>query len=102
MKFARCLPYFMMLLAVVAWLSLADAFDGVKPPPEAIDSPEIAQELVVAAQRFMDTLDPALQAKYLFRDAERGNFHFFPIARRGVPLGQLKDGQRQLGLALMS
>jgi hypothetical protein len=46
--------------------------------------------------------DPGMQEKYLFRDAERGNFHFFPIARRGVPLKQLKHGQRQLGYALMS
>src|SRR5204862_3967893 len=56
----------------------------------------------VVAQRFIDALDPGMQATYLFRDAERGNFHFFPIARRGVPLKKLKDGQRHLGLALMS
>jgi hypothetical protein len=43
-----------------------------------------------------------MQAKYLFRDAERFNFHFFPIARRGISLHELKDGQRALGLALMS
>jgi len=102
MKPARSLPFFLTLFAIVALLSLAGAFDGVKAPPDAIDSPEVAQELVVAAQRFNDALDPKLQASYLFRDAERGNFHFFPIARRGVPLKQLKVGQRQLGLALMS
>jgi hypothetical protein len=102
MKFSRCLAHFCTLIAVVALLSMAGAFDVVKPPPDAIDSREIAQELAVAAQRFIDALDPGMQAKYLFRDAERGNFHFFPIARRGVPLKQLKDGQRQLGLALMS
>ena len=81
---------------------MAGALDVVEPPPDAIDSPEVAQELAVAAQRFIDALDPGMQAKYLFRDAERGNFHFFPIARRGVPLKQLKDGQRHLGFALMS
>ncbi len=43
-----------------------------------------------------------MQAKYLFQDAERGNFHFFPVSRRGVALKQLKDGQRHLALALMS
>src|SRR5207247_6317061 len=102
MKLTRCLAYFCTLLAVIALLSIAGAFDVVKPPADAIDSPEIARELAVAAQRFTDALDPALQAKYLFRDAERGNFHFFPIARRGVPLKQLKEGQRHLGLALMS
>lgn len=102
MKFTRCVALFLTLLAVVAVLSMAGAFDVVQPPRDAIDSREIAKELAEAAQRFIDALDPAMQAQYLFRDAERGNFHFFPIARRGVPLKQLKNGQRHLGLALMS
>lgn len=103
MKFTRrLLPLFVTLIAVALLLSLASALDGVEPPPDAMESREIAQELAVAAQRFIDALDPKMQATYLFRDAERGNFHFFPIARRGVPLKQLKLGQRHLGLALMS
>jgi hypothetical protein len=101
MKLTRHLPRLLTLLAVVAMFSMAGALDADKPP-DAIDSPEVAQELMVAAQRFIDALDPGMQAKYLFRDAERFNFHFFPIARRGVPLKQLKEGQRHLGLALMS
>jgi hypothetical protein len=56
----------------------------------------------VTAQRFVEAVDAKLQAKYLFRDAERFNFHFFPIARRGVSLKQLKDGQRHLALALLN
>jgi hypothetical protein len=91
-----------LLIAAVTVLALAAAGGQVQPPPDAIDSPEVAKELAVAAQRFIDTLDPAVQAKYLFQDAERGNFHFFPVSRRGVPLKQLKDGQRHLALALMS
>src|SRR5581483_5131374 len=102
MKFRSYRAHFLTLIAVVAMLSLAGAFDAVEPPPGAIESPEIARELAVAAQRFIDALDPGMQALYLFRDAERGNFHFFPIARRGVPLKALKDGQRHLGLALMN
>src|SRR5688572_30700275 len=102
MKFTRRLLPFFTLIVVVALLSMAGAFDGVEPPPGAIDSREVAQEFAVVAQRFIDALEPGMQAKYLFRDAERGNFHFFPIARRGVPLKQLKDGQRHLALALMS
>lgn len=101
MKFTRCRPHYRALIAAVALLPLAAAADPVEPP-HAIESPEIARELAVAAQRFLDALDPGMQAKYLFQDAERGNFHFFPIARRGVPLKQFKDGQRQLGYALMS
>src|SRR5262245_22716092 len=102
MKFRRYLAALVTLIAVAALFSLAGAFDAVDVPPGAIESREIAQELATAAQRFIDALDPKMQAKYLFRDAERFNFHFFPIARRGVPLKQLKEGQRHLGLALMS
>lgn len=80
----------------------AAAKDDVKTPAHAIDSPEVAAELVTAAKRFIDTVPAKMQAKYLFRDAERGNFHFFPIARRGVPLSSLTEGQRQLGYALLS
>lgn len=68
----------------------------------AIDSPEIAKEMAAVAQRFMDAVDSSLQAEYLFQDAERFNFHFFPIARRGVSLNKLSEGQKQLGYALMS
>ena len=102
MKFTRCLPHFSTLLVAAVLLPMAGVADSVKPPPNAIQSPEMAQELAVAAQRFMDALDPAMRANYQFQDAERGNFHFFPIVRRGVPLKQLKNGQRQLGYALMS
>ncbi len=102
MKFIRCCPHLLTLTAVVVLLSIAGAEDPVKPPANAIESPEIAQELATSAQRFIDALDPGMQAKFLFQDAERGNFHFFPIARRGVPLKDLKDGQRQLGYALLT
>ena len=76
-------------------------------PPGAIDSPEIASELAEKAQRFLAAIEPDVKARrvksqFLFQDAERGNFHFFPIARRGVPLKDLKVGQRQLGYALMN
>lgn len=89
-------------IAAVGLFSLAGAFGVYQAPPDAIDAPEVAKELAVAAQRFLDTLEPGVQAKYLFQDAERGNFHFFPIGRRGVPLKQLKEGQRHLALSLMS
>src|SRR5688500_11118221 len=86
MRFARRFTQILALFAAVALLTMAGADDPVELPPNAIDSPEIAQELVVAAQRFIEALGPDSRAKYLFQDAERGNFHFFPIARRGVPL----------------
>src|SRR5262245_10539970 len=91
-----------LLIATAGLLALAAYAGREQPPPDAIDAPEVAKELAVAAQRFLDTLEPGVQAKYLFQDAERGNFHFFPVSRRGVPLKQLKEGQRHLALALMS
>jgi hypothetical protein len=93
---------YFLLISVVAVMTLAAAVGRDQPPPDAIDAPEVAKELAVAAQRFIDTLEPGMQAKYLFQDAERGNFHFFPVSRRGVPLKQLKEGQRHLALSLMS
>src|ERR1051325_3879160 len=102
MKLRRWFALVGTVVAIVGTLSLADALDGVNVPPEAIDARDVARELAVAAQRFIDTLEPSMQAKYLFQDAERGNFHFFPVSRRGVPLRQMKEGQRHLALALMS
>ena len=81
---------FIVLISAVAAMALAGAVGRDQPPPDAIDSPEIARELAVAANRFIDTLDAGMQAKYLFQDAERGNFHFFPVSRRGVPAKQLR------------
>lgn len=102
MKIRRRLALVLTLVVVVVLFSVAGAFDPVEPPPGAMESREIAQELAVTARRFIDALEPGMQAKYLFQDAERGNFHFFPIARRGVALKQLKEGQRHLALALMN
>ena len=92
----------LVLTAAVTFVSQAAAGESAGMPASAIESPEIAHELAVTAKRFMNTLDPGMQAKYLFQDAERANFHFFPIVRRGVPLKDLENGQRQLGYALMS
>jgi hypothetical protein len=101
MKSGR-LARLVLLMASVGLLALAVHAGREQPPPDASDAPEIARELALSAQRFLDTLEPGVQAKYLFQDAERGNFHFFPVSRRGVPLKQLKEGQRHLALALMS
>jgi len=102
MTFPRRRARVLLLLVAVAVFSLAGAAGQVQPPPDAIEAPEVAREMAVTAQRFLDTLEPGQQAKYLFQDAERGNFHFFPVSRRGVALKQLKEGQRHLALALMS
>jgi hypothetical protein len=79
-------PYYAFpLLAALALLPAAPA-DESAAPTSAIESPEIAQELAISARRFIDALDPSMQAKYLFQDAEREYFQFFQIARIGFPL----------------
>ena len=107
MKRASWPAVLLTFVAIVAVLSMAGADDPVEVPPNAIDSSEIARELAEAAHRFLAAIEPDVKARrvkaqFLFQDAERGNFHFFPIARRGAPLKDLKEGQRQLGYALMS
>ena len=107
MKRIRPSAVVLTLVGIVAVLSMADADDPVAVPPNANDAPEIAGELAESAQRFLAAIEPDVKARriksqFLFQDAERGNFHFFPIARRGAPLKDLKAGQRQLGYALMS
>jgi len=107
MTFIRGRSQLLTLSVAVALLSMASAHNPVQRPSNAIDSPEVARELFVTAKRFLDAIDPDVKARrvktqYLFQDAERGNFHFFPIPRRGVPLKNLNEGQRQLAYALMS
>ena len=100
-------PRIQILLVAVLLLTTVGAHDSAKAPANSIDSPEIAAELTVAAQRFVNAIDADVKARrvkaqYLFKDAERGNFHFFPIPRRGVALRDLNEGQRQLAYSLMS
>ena len=97
------IPRILVLWTVLSLSACAGDQPGLAP--DAVDAPEVAAELAVAAQRFMNALDPGFQSaqvKYLFQDAERGNFHYFPVARRGIPLKDLKPGQQQLGYALLS
>ncbi len=94
-----------IVLTAIAGITVSSSLQADAPvgtPLNTIESREIAKQLTVTARRFRDSLDPDMQAQYLFQDAERGNFHFFPIARRGVPLKSLGEDQRQLGYALIS
>ena len=59
-------------IAVVAVMAAVATGGREQPPPDAIESTAIAGEMVLAAQRFIDTLEPGQQAKYLSQDAERG------------------------------
>jgi len=122
MSLRQRLPHLTGLLAAVAMIGLIALANEPTPalqtetdrksqpvsvPANAIDSPDIARELTECATRFLNAIEPDAKAKWFnskmnFKDAERRNFHFFPIPRRGVPLNALKEGQRQLAYALMS
>jgi hypothetical protein len=102
----RTLATFVFLTAITA-ANFSSGHDPKVAPPNSIDSPEVAAEIVECAKRFLDGIDDDRKAKWLnvqlhFKDAERGNFHFFPIPRRGVALQELKEGQRQLAYSLLS
>lgn len=79
---------------------------SIERHPHAVNSPKIAKELTETALRFLAGIDNDDKAKVkgqlLFQDAERGNFHFFPIPRRGVPLKDLGVGKRHLAIALLN
>jgi hypothetical protein len=57
-----------------------------------------------AAERFLDSLDPQQreQVSFAFDDAERKNWNFIPMDRKGLPLKQMKQNQRQLAFGLLS
>jgi hypothetical protein len=57
-----------------------------------------------AARHFLNSLDPqqAAKARIPFNDDERMNFHYVPIARRGLPLKEMTASQKQLANALLA
>ncbi len=56
-----------------------------------------------AAQAFLGTLKPEQRARavFSFQDAERLNYHFTPVPRKGVPLKEMDETQRKAALDLL-
>jgi hypothetical protein len=59
--------------------------------------------MVYTANAFLAALEPAQRAKatFPFKDNERGNWHFIPRTRQGLPLKEMTTSQRQLAFALL-
>src|SRR5437762_8425347 len=63
-----------------------------------------AELMSEAANRFLAALTPEQRAKasFSFEDAERVNWFFVPIERKGLPLREMTPYQRHLASALLS
>jgi hypothetical protein len=63
-----------------------------------------ASVMTEAANRFLASLTPEQRAKatFQFDDAERANWFFIPIERKGLPLREMAPFQRHLASALLS
>ena len=61
--------------------------------------PTAANQMVAAAQAFLDVLDPESREKATrpFEHEERFNWHFVPRAREGLPFDEMSDDQRRAG-----
>jgi hypothetical protein len=57
-----------------------------------------------AANRFVGALDEGqrTKAQFEFKDNERGNWHFIPKSRKGLPIKEMNSDQRKLALALLA
>ena len=64
---------------------------------------EVPAEMVVAANSLLATFnaEQKKQATYPLTDAERENWNFVPIERKGLPFKQMSAEQQALGLALL-
>jgi hypothetical protein len=82
------------------WAASLQAHD----PDNGLDSHKPAQEMMQAARRFLAALPQDIQAKaqFDFANPERENWHFVPIARKGVPLKELSPAQHHLAMALLA
>ncbi len=90
------------ILSVSAGLALMALGAAAGPAPG--DQAAVAVEMAQAASNLLAALTPDQQRRvtYLLKDEERRNFHFFPIPRRGVPIKEMNDAQKQLALALLA
>ncbi len=63
-----------------------------------------SDEMAAAATAWLQSLDPAQRSQAVFAvgDSERENWHFVPIARKGMKLGDMTDAQRALARQLLA
>ena len=86
---------------VLASLALAAALATV--PSSARADPQAAwvDAMARAASAWLGSLGGHRGAQVAFADAERGNWHYVPRARRGVSLREMTEAQREAAWALV-
>ena len=70
----------------------------------ASEAPQTAERMTEAASDFLDSLDGDQRTRALLPfddEAERQTWHYTPIERGGLPLGEMAPQQRRLAMRLM-
>lgn len=85
-------------------LRLAAVATGVLLLTSAYNRTNSVSVMTEAANRFLVSLTPEQKAKatYSFEDAERMNWFFTPVPRKGLTLGEMSPYQRHLATALLA
>ena len=85
-----------VFLTIFALVSLGAS--STTPPVQAPES-----EMLGIAQKFLDTLSPeqAAQATIPFNSAERYNWFYTPVDRKGLPFKSMDDAQQKVALELL-
>jgi hypothetical protein len=63
----------------------------------------VVDEMAAAASKFLAALKPeqAAKASFKWQDDERQNWHYIPKARKGLPIREMTQDQRQLAMTLL-
>lgn len=72
--------------------------------PLSLHAHSAAADMAATACNFLAALTPEQKSKatFAFENTERVNFHFVPIARKGLPFGEMTASQRALASAVLS
>src|SRR5262245_59743318 len=91
-----------MTSRVTIFLSVLLSLSLLQTQPAAANP--AADEMAQAATKFLAGLDNAQKAKaqFEFKDEERGNWHFIPKPRKGLPVKEMNDQQRTMAQALLA
>ena len=65
---------------------------------------DVAKEMAMAARTFLDALDEVqrAQATFPFQGTERYEWHYTPVARNGLRLKDMNQGQREAAHRLLA